>query len=108
MSRAFSAFLLSVSGAAVLCAQDVVLPDGKAKGLVQSSCAECHGLDQVVGNPMSRDDWRATVNRMVRRGATLSPAEIDSVVDYLSVYFSPDKVNINTAEPKDLQTALGF
>src|SRR4051812_45999851 len=96
---AFSTFALLIGTAA---AQDVVLPDGKAKNLVQNSCSECHGLDQVVSNTMSREDWQATVKRMVRRGATLSPAEVDSVVDYLSVYFAPEKVNVNTAAAKDL------
>lgn len=92
--------------ACALPAQDIVLPEGKAKTLVQNSCSDCHGLDQVVTNPQTRDEWRATVNKMVRRGAALSPAEIDLVVDYLSVYFAPDKTNVNTAEAKELQSAL--
>jgi competence ComEA-like helix-hairpin-helix protein len=99
----FSAFVLS-SVAAV--AQDVVLPDGKAKPIVESTCSECHGLDQVVQSGMSASDWRATVNRMIKKGASLAPDQIDTVVEYLSVYFVPDKVNINSATADQLKNGL--
>jgi competence ComEA-like helix-hairpin-helix protein len=93
--------------AASLMAQDIVLPAGKAKTLIENTCTECHGLDQVVSSPMSSGAWRSTVKSMVKKGATLSPEEIDTVVDYLSVYFAPDKVNVNTAGPEELQSGLG-
>lgn len=94
--------------AAALLADDPVLPDGKAKKLIENSCTECHGLDQVTGSPMSREQWRSTVTSMVKKGATLSPAEIDSVVDYLAIYFAPDKVNVNTASAKEMQNGLNL
>jgi competence protein ComEA len=98
--------LALAAGNFLLAADDVVLPDGKAKTLIENTCTECHGLDTVVSSPMTSDKWRATVQTMVRKGATLSPEEIDTVVDYLSVYFSPDKVNVNTAGPDELRAAL--
>jgi competence ComEA-like helix-hairpin-helix protein len=98
--------LVALLSAGIALAQDIVLPDGKAKSVIENACTECHGLDQVVSNPMSAKDWRATVNRMVKKGATLSPEEIDSVVEYLSVYFVLNKVNVNKATAKDLETGL--
>jgi competence ComEA-like helix-hairpin-helix protein len=98
--------LALAAGNFLIAADDVVLPDGKAKTLIENTCTECHGLDTVVSSPMASDKWRETVKSMVRRGATLSPEEIDTVVDYLSVYFSPDKVNVNTAGQAELQAAL--
>src|SRR5882672_2745546 len=92
--------------AGVLAAQDVVLPDGKAKKLIEETCSECHGLDQVVSNAMSSDAWRTTVKSMVKKGAKLTPDEIDNVVDYLTVYFAPDKVNVNSAGPQELTNGL--
>ncbi|MDQ1474634.1 MAG: competence protein ComEA [Bryobacterales bacterium] len=89
-------------------ADDIVLPAGKAKTLIENTCTECHGLDQVVNNAMSSDAWRTTVKSMVKKGATLSPEEIDTVVDYLSVYFAPEKVNVNTSAAPELQAALGI
>lgn len=92
--------------AAAALADDIVLPDGKAKTLIENTCTECHGLDTVVSNAMPAEQWRRTVNSMVKKGATLSPAEIDTVVDYLSVYFSPDKLNVNKAGAQELQDGL--
>ncbi|HKD05358.1 MAG TPA: helix-hairpin-helix domain-containing protein [Bryobacteraceae bacterium] len=87
-------------------AQDVVLPDGKAKATVESACSECHGLDQVVQSGMSAADWKATVNRMVKKGANVTPEQIDVVADYLAVYFPAEKTNVNTATADQLKNAL--
>jgi competence ComEA-like helix-hairpin-helix protein len=87
-------------------AQDIVLPDGKAKAIVESACSECHGLDQVVQAGMSAADWKATVNRMIRKGANVTPEQIDVVADYLAVYFPGDKTNVNTATADQLKSAL--
>jgi competence ComEA-like helix-hairpin-helix protein len=100
--------LLSILVLAPAAAQDVVLPEGKAKAVVQQACADCHGLETIADNPMSSEKWRATVEKMVRRGASLSPEQIDMVVDYLSVYFPAEKVNVNMASSVDLQNALGL
>ncbi|MGD1073216.1 MAG: helix-hairpin-helix domain-containing protein [Bryobacteraceae bacterium] len=87
-------------------ADDVVLPEGSAKKTVENACGDCHGLDKIVDNPESSVKWRATVNRMVRKGAMLSDAEIDAVVDYLATNFPPDKINVNTASADQLLNAL--
>lgn len=89
-------------------AQDVVLPDGKAKDVVAQACSDCHGLDKIVDNPMSAEKWRTTVEKMVKKGASLSPEQIDMVVDYLSVYFPSDKINVNTSTAQELQDALAL
>jgi competence ComEA-like helix-hairpin-helix protein len=100
------ALAFSVAPVTAASPQDVVLPDGKAKAIVQQACADCHGLEQLVDNPMSDVQWRATVEKMVRKGASVSPDQIDLVVDYLSTYFAPRKINVNTATSQDLQNAL--
>jgi competence ComEA-like helix-hairpin-helix protein len=87
-------------------ADDVVLPDGKAKTTVENACGDCHGLDKIVDNPESSEKWRATVNRMIRKGATLTDAEIDAVVDYLAINFPAEKINVNTANSDQLQNVL--
>lgn len=108
MRRLQAALAITAAGSLALPAQDIVLPDGKAKNIVQHTCTECHGLEEIVTNPMSRDKWKATVARMVSKGASLDSSQIDTVVDYLSVYFAPDKVSVNTASAKELQDALGI
>src|SRR5271165_2209203 len=87
-------------------ADDVVLPEGKAKATVESACSDCHGLDKIVDNPETSVKWRATVNKMVRKGAMLTDAEIDAVVDYLAANFPAEKINVNTANSDQLQNVL--
>ena len=101
-----SIFVSLLVSSAAAWAQDIVLPDGKAKPIIEGACTDCHGLDQVVQNGMSGSDWRITVNRMVKKGANLSEAQIDEVVEYLSVYFVPDKTNVNTATADQLKNGL--
>src|SRR5437588_381437 len=57
----------------------------------------------VWGTRVLRTSGRASSSR-----SPCSPAEIDSVVDYLSVYFAPDKINVNTATARDLVGTLGL
>jgi competence protein ComEA len=102
------AVLACLLAAAPSLAQDIVLPDGKAKSIVEGACTDCHGLDQVVQSGKSREEWRATVNRMVKKGASLTPEQIDTVVDYLSVYFVTDKTNVNTATADQLRNGLSL
>lgn len=92
--------------ASLACAQDIILPDGKAKTLIQNTCTECHGLDVVVSASMSPAEWKITVDQMVKRGATLSKDEKEIVLEYLTVYFAADKVNINTATAEQLKSGL--
>jgi competence protein ComEA len=87
-------------------AQD--LPDGKGKDLVQNSCQGCHGLDVVVSQHATKDGWSSIVDYMVSRGASGTPEEIQTMVDYLAKNFPPlpEKVNVNKATAKDIETGL--
>jgi competence ComEA-like helix-hairpin-helix protein len=91
---------------AVAQAQD--LPPGKGKDLVENSCGSCHGLDVVVSQHATRDGWASIVDYMVSRGATGTPEEITTIVDYLAKNFpaAAAKTNINKASSMDLQTQL--
>jgi competence ComEA-like helix-hairpin-helix protein len=87
-------------------AQD--LPDGKGKDLVANSCGACHGLDVVVTQHATKDGWASIVDYMVSRGANGTAEEIQTIVDYLAANFPPlpEKVNVNKATAKDLETGL--
>ncbi len=102
MRPAIVLFGLSLS----LYAQDIVLPDGKAKTLIQNTCTECHGLDMVVSSNMSPDEWKSTLDQMIKRGATLNKDEREVVLEYLTVYFSAEKLNVNTATAEQLKSGL--
>jgi competence ComEA-like helix-hairpin-helix protein len=84
-------------------AQD--LPAGKGKELVENTCGSCHGLDVVVAQHATKDGWQSIVDYMVSRGATGTPEEIKTIVEYLAANF-PAKTNVNKATSADLQTQL--
>lgn len=52
--------------------------------LVEQRCTACHTLDRIKQSRKSEADWRATVERMVNKGAALSSEEIEVVIRYLA------------------------
>jgi competence ComEA-like helix-hairpin-helix protein len=97
---------LTALSPSMLQAQD--LPAGKGKDLVENTCGSCHGLDVVVSQHATKDGWSSIVDYMVSRGASGTPAEIATIVDYLAKNFPAvaTKTNVNKATSMDLQTKL--
>ena len=65
--------------------QEPVTPptlDGQA--LVLERCTKCHDLGRVTGAKQTREQWKATVARMVSKGADLGSAEQEAVIQYLA------------------------
>ncbi len=54
------------------------------EALLQERCSSCHDLGRVTSAAKSAEDWRKTVTRMVAKGASLSDAEVDALVEYLA------------------------
>jgi cytochrome c5 len=52
--------------------------------LLEERCTRCHSLDRVRQSRKSEAEWKATVERMVGKGAALSAQEIEAVVRYLA------------------------
>lgn len=64
------------------------LPDGKGKAFAQQSCGkQCHAIEIVTSQRLSRPEWKTMVDAMVARGATGSEEDLKQVVDYLSTNF---------------------
>lgn len=91
------------------------LPEGKGKETLEHTCTECHGLDKVVDKLRSPKQWRVIVTRMRAAGATMTDSEFSALLDYLVEYFGdesaekdpqPEKINVNRATAKDLETSL--
>ncbi|MGP0076385.1 MAG: helix-hairpin-helix domain-containing protein [Bryobacteraceae bacterium] len=91
---------------ALVQAQD--LPAGKGKALVENTCGSCHGLDVVTAQHATKDGWQSIVDYMVSRGATGTPEELSTIVDYLAKNYPtvPASTNVNKASSMDLQTNL--
>jgi cytochrome c5 len=56
--------------------------DGKS--LVEERCTECHDLGTVESAKKTAEEWKATVERMVGKGAQLNQAEQEVVIQYLA------------------------
>jgi mono/diheme cytochrome c family protein len=65
-------------------------PPGPALVVIKERCSTCHTTASVFNQRRSADDWAATVQLMVDRGADLSPDDMNMVIDYLAAHFGPE------------------
>lgn len=65
------------------------LPPGDGRDTVQSACTACHGIDVIVSQRHTLDEWRDVVSQMVGNGASLTDDQFATVVKYLSTTLTP-------------------
>jgi cytochrome c5 len=82
------------------------LPPGDGRDLVAVACSQCHYLGTIAKIRDGAAGWRTYVNNMVLRGAQLTPAEIDQVVNYLALNLGPG-INLPPAKPVALPDGQG-
>src|SRR5207237_10379050 len=56
---------------------------------VKQACIGCHGEDIINGQRLTRAQWRREVDKMVRWGATVKPADRASIIDFLAAHLKP-------------------
>jgi hypothetical protein len=56
--------------------------DGAA--LLVDRCTRCHNLDRVTSAKWDADGWKATVERMVSKGAVLTDEEAKVLIEHLA------------------------
>ena len=59
--------------------------DGGA--LLKERCTVCHDLGRVESKKKTEAEWKATVERMVGKGAKLNPAEQEAVIKSLAATY---------------------
>ena len=70
---------------APLNATPIVLPEVPAKAILTRTCgSSCHGLESVTTFRRNRAGWSAMIDAMVSRGAALSAADRQIILDYVS------------------------
>ena len=85
------------------------LPDGPGKKQVGKICVSCHDSGNFRKARFTSEEWTDSVDDMVQRGASGTPAELEAVVAYLTKNFGKDVgVRINTAPFAELRVVLGF
>ena len=67
------------------------LPPGAMQAKATTACMECHGARIIVQQRLSKAAWTKEVDKMMKWGALVEPADHDALIDYLSENFSPDK-----------------
>jgi len=60
-----------------------------AAALLQTRCTACHGLDRVTQARKTSVEWDQTVTIMIAKGAQLSSAEKQALVEYLAKTYGP-------------------
>jgi cytochrome c-type biogenesis protein CcmH/NrfF len=66
---------------------DEAVADGVT--LLETRCVQCHDLERATSQSKTRDEWAATVTDMVSKGAELSDAEAEVLIDYLAETYGP-------------------
>jgi cytochrome c5 len=56
--------------------------DGQA--MLQDRCTRCHGLDKVTAASKNEAQWKVTIDRMVSKGAQLTPEEVQALAQFLA------------------------
>ena len=56
----------------------------EGKSLLEERCTKCHDLGRVERASKTEEEWKATVERMVGKGAQLNQAEQEQVIKYLA------------------------
>ena len=64
---------------------DTVMADGKA--LLEERCTVCHDLGRVEAKKATADEWKSTIDRMIKNGAKLSAEEQTVLVQYLAATY---------------------
>jgi len=64
------------------------LPDGEGKEVLDQSCLSCHGGEPISQQRLSRAQWTAEVDKMIRWGAEVPPDQKTRLLDYLAKNFS--------------------
>jgi cytochrome c5 len=59
-------------------------PVSEGDALIDAKCTGCHSRTRVDSAQKDREQWEATVERMIRAGADLTPEEQETIVEFLS------------------------
>lgn len=66
-------------------AQD--LPPGPGRDETAKACGGCHGVDVFLSIRRSQDGWESSMQNMINFGMTISDADYDTVLTYLTTWF---------------------
>ncbi len=85
-------------------------PDGAGKEITLQLCGNCHEATIIQAHRQSRDEWIATIQKMMAAGAEGSEDQFTAVLEYVSKNFGPAaaRINVNQAPAAELESGLGL
>jgi competence protein ComEA len=97
-------------GASIASAASPQWPDGPGKEVTLQLCVNCHEATVVEMHRQSRDEWVATIQKMIGIGAEGTEDQFTAALEYLSKNFGPAaaRVNVNKASAAELVSGLGL
>jgi hypothetical protein len=72
-------------------AQSPELPPGPLQAKVTTACTECHEARIILQQRLGKPAWTKEVDKMIKWGAVVDPADRDGFIEYLSTNFPVDK-----------------
>src|ERR1700758_1962874 len=67
------------------------LPAGSMQQKATTACLECHEARIILQQRLGKAAWTKEVDKMVKWGAVVDPADRDALIDYFGSNFPPDK-----------------
>jgi hypothetical protein len=67
------------------------LPPGGPKEKAEAACLTCHEPRIIVQQRLSKPAWTKEVDKMIKWGAEVDPKDRDTLIDYFSANFGPDR-----------------
>ncbi len=87
-----AALILVAMGLPLFVAQTAPdLPPGPMQENARDACTTCHDAGIIIQQRLSKDNWTKEVDKMIRWGSAVATKDRDSMIDYLSANFPPDK-----------------
>jgi hypothetical protein len=76
------------------------LPPGPMQAKATTTCTECHDARIILQQRLGKAAWTKEVDKMVKWGAVVDPADRDALIDYFASNFPPDKTPYIAARSK--------
>jgi competence protein ComEA len=85
-------------------------PDSPGKEVTLQLCGNCHDASIIQSHRQSRDEWVATIQKMMASGAEGTEDQFTAVLAYLAKNFGPAaaRINVNQASAAELESGLGL
>jgi mono/diheme cytochrome c family protein len=72
---------------------------------INARCTICHSSDLIMQQQLDRSMWTREIDKMIKWGAPVRPEEQKFLLDYLSVYYGPQRTIRSSSAETERQLA---